>query len=109
MKRKPIIPRHVANDDVEQAVAYYVGENATEAALGFIDAVESAYGHLSRHPATGSARYASELGLAGLRAWPLSRFPYLVFYIESGDHIDVWRVLHTERDIPTWLQEPETY
>jgi toxin ParE1/3/4 len=31
-----------------------------------------------------------------------------VFYREQPDHIDVWRVLHAQRDIPAWMQEPET-
>jgi toxin ParE1/3/4 len=37
----------------------------------------------------------------------LKAYPYLVFYVESDDHIDVWRVLHASRDIPTWMQPPE--
>jgi len=55
----------------------------------------------------GSPRYAFELRLEGLRAWPLRRYPYLVFYVEREDHLDVWRVLHAQRDIPAWMQEPE--
>jgi toxin ParE1/3/4 len=43
------------------------------------------------------------LDLPGLRSWPLTRYPHLVFYIERSDHIDVWRVLHGQRDIPVWL------
>jgi toxin ParE1/3/4 len=38
--------------------------------------------------------------LPGLRFWPLKRYPYFVFYLERETHIDVWRVLHAERDIP---------
>jgi toxin ParE1/3/4 len=30
-----------------------------------------------------------------------------VFYVERPDHMDVWRVLHGQRDIPAWMQEPE--
>jgi toxin ParE1/3/4 len=33
----------------------------------------------------------------------VQRYPYLVFYVERDDHIDVWRVLHGQRDIPAWL------
>jgi toxin ParE1/3/4 len=33
----------------------------------------------------------------------LWRFPYLVFYLERADCIDVWRVLHAQRDIPSWM------
>ena len=62
---------------------------------------------LGRHPATGSPRHAHELNLAGLRSWPLTRYPFLVFYIEQADHIEVWRVLHSRRDIPIWMQEPD--
>jgi len=78
-----------------------------DAALGFVDALEQAYGHISRNAATGSPRYAHELGLPGLRTWPLTNFPFLVFYLEAEDHIDVWRVLHTRRDIPQRMSEPD--
>jgi toxin ParE1/3/4 len=47
------------------------------------------------------------LNLPGLRSWPLTRYPYLVFYVERSDHVDVWRVLHGQRDIPGWMQEPD--
>ena len=73
--------------------------------MGFVDALEKAYGQIGRNPGTGSPRYAHELNLPGLRAWPLTRYPHLVFYVEHPDHIDVWRVLHGKQDIPTWTQE----
>jgi toxin ParE1/3/4 len=38
----------------------------------------------------------------------VKRHPYLVFSLERQDHIDVWRVLHAQRDIPAWMQEPES-
>lgn len=107
MKRKPIVPREQANRDIEDVVAYYLNEATMAVALGFIDALEQAYTHIGRRPATGSPRYAHELNLPGLRAWPLARYPYLVFYVERQDHIDVWRVLHDQRDIPAWMREPD--
>lgn len=108
MKRKPIIPREEANRDVEEIIAYYLDEATEAAALGFIDALEHAYGHISLHPGTGSTRYAHELNLPGLRAWVLTRYPHIVFYVEHLDHIDVWRVLHAHCDIPVWMQEPDS-
>ncbi len=105
MKPKRVIPRAQADRDVRQAVDYYVNEGAAQAALGFVDAIEQAFLHIGRYPATGSTRYAHELELPGLRCWPVKRFPYLVFYVEGDDHIDVWRVLHAQRDIPAWLGE----
>lgn len=107
MKAKPVIPRELANRDIDEAVAYYLNESAGQAALNFIDALEQAYTHIGRHPATGSPRYAHELNLPGLRFWPLTRYPHLVFYIERTDRIDVWRVLHGQRDIPAWMHEPD--
>ncbi len=100
MAAKPVLPRAQAVRDVDAALDHYLAESAVEAALGFIDALEQAYGHLSRNPATGSPRYGHELGLPGVRSWPLTRYPFLVFFIEREDHIDVWRVPHTRRDIP---------
>ena len=105
MTTKPVIPREQAERDIDTAIDYYLSEDAQAAALGFIDALEQAYEHISRHAATGSPHYAHELGLAGLRYWPLARYPYLVFYVEFDDHIDVWRVLHSARDIPELMRD----
>ena len=108
MKAKPVVPREAAHRDVDvdEAVEHYLAEGSEQVALGFIDALEQAYGHVGRHPATGSPRYAHELDLPGLRVWPLKRYPYLVFYVEREDQIDVWRVLHGQRDIPAWMHKP---
>ena len=63
---------------------------------------------MSRHrPAAGSSRYARALDLPGLRSWPLKRYPYLVFYTEREDSVDVWRVLHGRRDVPARMREPD--
>ena len=107
MKAKPVVPREQANRDVDEAIAHDLDEDAGQAALGFINALEQAYAHIGRHPGTGSPRYAHELNLPGLRAWPLTRYPHLVFYVERQDHIDVWRVLHGQRDIAVWMREPD--
>ena len=108
MTAKPVVPRELANRDIDDAIAYYLSAAAEQAALNFIDALEHAYAHIARHPATGSPRYAHELNLPGLRVWPLAHYPHLVFYVERPEHIDVWRVLHGQRDIPARMQEPET-
>lgn len=93
---------------MDDAIAWYLSEDAEAAAIGFIDALEAAYSHIGQHPSTGALRYAHELNLPGLRSWALDRFPYLVFYVEQPDHIDVWRVLHGARNIPAWMQVPDT-
>jgi toxin ParE1/3/4 len=103
VKSKPIVPRCQANRDVDEAIGNYLSESAEQAALGFIDALEKTYARIARRPATGSTRYAHALNIPGLRSWPLTRYPYLVFFMEREAHMDVWRVLHGQRDIPAWL------
>jgi toxin ParE1/3/4 len=103
MSRKPVIPRGQARTDIDEATDYYLNNVSEKIALAFIDELERAYSAIAESPGIGSPRYAHELDLAGLRSKLLNQFPYLVFYIEREDHIDVWRILHAERDIPAWM------
>lgn len=106
MRSAPIVLRETARRDVEAAIDFYAAEAGEAVALGFVDALERAFRAIRRHPSAGSPRYAVELDLPGLRSRALRRFPYLVFYVDGADEVDVWRVLHAHRDIPAWLQEP---
>lgn len=105
---KPVRLRALALADVDEAIAYYLQEAGVDVALGFVNELEQAHQHLGRQAASGSPRYAHELNLPGLRSWPLTRYPYLVFYVDHADHVDVWRVLHSARDIPVWMSETDT-
>jgi toxin ParE1/3/4 len=107
MTPKPVVPRELARRDVEEAIDHYLHEASEQVTLAFVDALEAAYAGIARHPAAGSPRYAHELGIPGLRVWGLRRYPYIVFYREQPDHVDVWRVLHGQRDIATWMQGAE--
>jgi toxin ParE1/3/4 len=99
LRVKPVIASEQARGDIDEPIAYFLSQGAARAALGFIDALERAFAHIGRHPGAGSSRYASELGLPGLRHWPLKNYPHLVFYVEHPDHIDVWRILHVARTL----------
>nr|WP_153428649.1 type II toxin-antitoxin system RelE/ParE family toxin [Sinorhizobium meliloti] len=99
----------MARSDVEEAIDYYVREAGNEIALGFIDSLQEAYALIANHPEAGSLRYAYELGLPDLRSVSLKRYPYLVFYRDQPGLVDVWRVLHAKRDIPQWMQEPNSH
>lgn len=105
MKSRPIVQRSLAHRDIEEALQHYLDVDAAGVAVRFVDALEAAYAHIAKHPGTGSPRYAHELNLPGLRSWPMSKYPYLIFYMERSEHIDVWRVLHMHRDIPAWMGE----
>ncbi|MCX2721613.1 type II toxin-antitoxin system RelE/ParE family toxin [Roseibium salinum] len=104
---KPVIPRHRAQQDTEEAINRYVHEAGVEVAIGFVDSLEEAYRLLSSHPAAGSPHYAHELRIADLRHLRLQRYPYLVFYIERSDCVDVWRILHDRHDIPAWVRQTD--
>ena len=105
MKAKPVVPRSQAERDVDEPIAYYLEQRAVDVAPGFIDDLEKDYSHIGRHPAAGSPRYAHELNLPDLRFWLVPGYPYVVFYVEYDDHVDVWRVLHAQQDIPSWMAE----
>lgn len=100
---KPAQRRALAAADIEEIIAYYLEQDATNAALKFIDELEAAIRHIQIHPKSGSPRYAHALHIPELRCWPCKHFPYLIFYREKSDCIDIWRVLHQQRDMPAWL------
>ena len=104
---KPVQLRRLAADDIDAALVHYLSTAGNTVGARFIDAVERSLKHVARHPNSGSLRFAYELDLPDLRSWPLTRFPYVVFYIEQDSKIDVWRVLHTRRDIPAALGEAD--
>ena len=104
---KPVRLRERAATDLQDASEYYRNEAGEQTALEFIDAVERGVRRIGRNPQIGSLRFAFELGIPDLRAWPVSRFPYVVFYVDAEDLVDVWRILHTRRDVPASLGEPE--
>lgn len=107
MTIKRVVPRDQAHRDVESAIDHYAHEAGPDVALGFVTSLEAAYRAIAEQPGIGSPRYAHELMLPGLRHLRLARFPWLVFYVERDDHIDIWRVLDARRDIPTWLDDPD--
>jgi toxin ParE1/3/4 len=90
--------------DVEQAVDYYAREAGERVALEFLEELRRAYRFIANAPAAGSPFHGQALNLQSLRSRILQRYPYIIFYIECQDHIDVWRVLHAQRDIPASLQ-----
>lgn len=102
---KDVIQLPGAGRDVEAAIDFYLLEAGERVAQEFVEALEDAYRLIGEQPAAGSTRYAYELRLPGLRSWRLKRYPYVIFYMEHADHVDVWRVLHAARDLPAWMAE----
>lgn len=92
--------RELAAADLETAIEHYSGEAGRRVALDLIDVVERSIRRIARNPGLGSLRSAHELGIPGLRAVPLHPLPYIMFCVAIDDSVDVWRILHTRRDIP---------
>lgn len=103
MVRRRAQLRTRAAEDIDHVVRHLAQTGGEAAAIAFIDALQHGIGQLLRSPALGSLRFAYELGIPDLRALPLRKVPYLVFYVEQNEVIDVWRVLHARRDLPATL------
>jgi len=43
------------------------------------------------------------LGVPGLRAWRVAKFPLLWFYLERSEHLDVVRLLGERQDVAAIL------
>lgn len=106
MTARSVILRELARRDIEDVVDFYAREAGEAVAMRFVTALETTLAGICARPALGSPRFGHELGLPGLRSRGIRRFPYLVFYMEGAQDVDVWRVLHAQRDIPAWLKRP---
>ena len=104
---KPLHWHPLARRDADEAAAWYAQEGGLALELTFTATLQATAGLISAHPGIGSPRYATVLNLAGLRCWRVKGFPQLVFYIERETQLDIWRVLHAQRDIPAWMGASE--
>ena len=104
MTRKPVVPRDRARRDVREAVRYYRLEAGEDVALRFVTAYRQALLSVAEFPGVGSPRYGVELDVPGLRSRGVDGFPYLVFYVDHPDFIEVRRVLHGRREVMSLLQ-----
>ena len=77
-------------------IALYIAEDNIEASDRFIDTLDNKLELLSRSPSIGRSR--GELA-AGLRSFPFKK--YVIFYRPIRGGIEVVRVLHASRDIPS--------
>lgn len=105
MSDKRVILSRLAALDVDNLISFYLTEAGDDTALRFIEAFEDAKRHISSYPDSGSLRYIHETGIHNLRVWQLARFPQMIFYVDQGKDIHVWRVLHGGRDIAQIPQE----
>ncbi len=103
MKIKRVVRRARADRDIEEAIDRYLEERADAAARGFVECLQRTLNHISRFSGSGSPKYGIELDIDGLRSPPMQRYPYVVFYIDHEEAVEIVRVLHGQRDIPSSL------
>lgn len=101
---KAVVRLESAQADERDATAHYAREAGLDVALRFTEALRDVYRSIADRPGIGSPRYGDFLGIENLRSRTVKRFPYLVFYVEREDHIDIWRILQAQRDIAAWLR-----
>lgn len=104
MIAKRVVLSTQAKVEIRHSTAWYRKEGGTALAQRWATALEGALRHIGTHPKTGFTRHAIELKLDGIRCWQVQGFPYLVFYAERDQQIDIGRVLHAQRDIPAWME-----
>jgi toxin ParE1/3/4 len=101
-----ITRRPQAEADLTDQFIYYLAAGGAELAERFLTAVEAATQRLLETPGIGVKRSFRHPSLQGLRMHPVRGFErHLVFYHERDDGIEIVRVLHGARDIPSAMDE----
>lgn len=87
-----------------QTAARYIRLDNPKAARAFLEAAYDTFEFLASHPGVGRKR--EDLGFPQVRSWRIPGFRrYLIFYRESPDRIQIWRVLHGARDLHRGLTD----
>lgn len=67
----------------------------------FLDAVQSAFGTIERHPGVGTPVVGADPSLE-TRTFLVETFPYVVIYVELADVISVIKVSHGRKSERYW-------
>jgi toxin ParE1/3/4 len=80
--------------------------DSPNAAERFFDAIEESFEFLSRFPEAASVIETEDDRVAGLRLWPMKRFPrHLILYRYRDDRVEVLRIIHASQDIAPILED----
>jgi toxin ParE1/3/4 len=111
---KPARLRPQAKRDRLAEIKHYREVAGGRVAETLVLATEHALDLLEHHPSMGSPVLGRLLGIPELRAWRITGFPLMWFYVERVDHLDVLRLLGERQDVmgilagegPLSLHEP---
>jgi len=105
MSQRTIVFQRKALEDIEEIVSF-IAQDSTKAAKNFRDTLEQTCVLLAEMPDMGMARDFKNPTLTNIRLWPLKRFEkYLIFYRVQGNTLNIIRVVHGVRDLPTLFGE----
>jgi toxin ParE1/3/4 len=98
------IIRPQATIDIDE-ISDYLEQQRPGYGQRFLQELAVTLGQLEQMPGLGGVFALTAPALAGLRHFPVSRFPrYITFYLPIQGGIDVLRVLHAARDLATILE-----
>jgi toxin ParE1/3/4 len=100
---KDVVSSERARQDVQEAFHFYRRRQGLDEARAFRRELKEICRRIGVDPKIGDRHFARKLNLPGLYYRRLETYPYLVFYVERAERIEVWRVLHEHSDIPTSL------
>ncbi len=90
-----------ARADIE-ALAGYIAKDSVAVAKRFILATKTTCGRLADVPQSGARRTFNRSALANMRMMRIDGFDAcLIFYVPSDKSVDIIRVVHSTRDLPT--------
>ena len=89
--------------DQQGEVRHYRKEGDTRLAVKVANATNAALDQVEPEPGMGSPGLGKLLGIPGLRACRVGKFPLLWCFFEHADHLDVVRLLGERQNIATIL------
>ena len=103
-----VIKRPLARFDLIEEADFIEQVYGLEKANAFLDAAQETFERLAAMPLMGSLRLHLAAEIPDLRQWRIKGFEdYLIFYRPLADGVEIVRVLHGKRNIPTILEDEE--
>ena len=96
---KPAVLRPQALRDQQGEVRHYRKEGGARVAVKVVKATNATLDQIEQDPGIGSPVLGKAMGIPGLRAWRVAKFPPLWCHFERGDQLDVVRLLGERQDI----------
>ena len=87
-----------ADREIDAQVAYYAEHAGATVAERFYAALKATFQSLLQNPGHGRRFESMHAVLAGVRVWLVHGFPFLVYYREIDEGIEIIHVLHGARD-----------